>query len=82
MKHIYLDKLFIFFLLIIIITGNFNNFIPYFLLLLIHELGHAITGIILGYKLDKITFYPYGGITLLKYPLNISLKKELLILIM
>jgi len=68
--------------LIIILTGNFNYFSIYFLLLIIHELGHTITGIILGYKLDKISFYPYGGITNFNIPLNIPLKKELLILIM
>ena len=82
MKHIYLDKYFLFFLLIIILTGNFNNFIVYFSLLFIHELGHAITGIILGYKLEKIVFYPMGGVTIFNLPINISLKKELLILIM
>lgn len=82
MKHIYLDKFFLFFLLIIILTGNFNYFIPYFLLLLIHELGHAITGIILGYKLNKIIFYPLGGITVFNIPINIPIKNELLILIM
>ncbi len=82
MKHIYLDKYFLFFLLIIILTGNFNYFIYYFSLLFIHELGHALTGIILGYKLDKIIFYPLGGITIFNLPINISLKKELLILVM
>ena len=82
MKHIYLDKYFLFFLLIIIITGNFNYFIIYFSLLFIHELGHAITGILLGYKLEKIVFYPLGGVTILNLPVNISLKQELLILIM
>ena len=82
MKHIYLDKYFLFFLLIIILTGNFNNFIYYFSLLFIHELAHALTGIILGYKLEKIMFYPLGGITIFNLPINISLKKELLILIM
>ena len=82
MKHIYLDKLFLFFLLIIIITGNFYYFLGYFSLLLIHEIGHAITGIMLGYKLERIIFYPLGGITILTLPINISLKKELLIIIM
>ena len=82
MKHIYLDKYFLFFLLIIVLTGNYNYFIVYFSLLLIHELGHAITGIILGYKLDKIIFYPLGGVTIFNLPINISLKKELLILVM
>ena len=82
LKHIYLDKFFLFFLLIIIITGNFNYFIPYFLLLFIHELGHAITGIILGFKLEKIVFYPLGGITIFNLPLNTLIIKELFILIM
>ena len=82
LKHIYLDKLFLFFLIIIILTGHFNEFFPYFSLLIIHEMGHAITGILLGYKLDKVVLYPYGGITKFNLPLNIPLKKELLILIM
>ena len=82
MKHIYLDKTFWFFLVIIILTGNFNYFIVYFALLFVHELSHAITGIILGYKLVKIEFYPLGGVTILDLPINISLLKELLILVM
>ena len=82
LRHIYLDKLFLFFLLIIIFTGSFNNFFPYFSLLLIHEMGHAVTGIILGYQLDKIVLYPYGGITKFNLPLNIPLNKELFILLM
>ena len=82
LKHIYLNESFYFFLLIIILTGKFNYFIIYFILLLIHELGHAITGIILGYKLERIEFYPMGGVTILDFPINISLRKELLILVM
>ena len=82
MKHIYLDKFFIIFLIIIILTGNFNYFIPYFLILFIHELGHAVTGIILGFKLEKIVFYPLGGITIFYLPLNTHIYKELIILIM
>ena len=82
MKHICLSRSFLFFLLIIILTGNFNYFISYFSLLIIHEFGHAITGILLGYKLVKIDFYPLGGITIIDMPINISLGKEILILIM
>ena len=81
LKSIYLNKFFIAFLLIIILTGNFNVFIPYFLLLFIHESGHAIVGILLGYKLEKIMFYPLGGVTIFNLPVNIPLKKELLIII-
>lgn len=80
-KSIYLNKFFLFFLLINILIGNFNYIIPYFLLLLIHEIGHAITGILLGYKLEKIMFYPLGGVTIFNLPVNIPLKKEFLIII-
>ena len=82
MKHIYLDKSFLFFLLIIVLTGSFNDFILYFTLLFIHEFGHTLIGLVLGYKLDKISFYSYGGVTKFNIPLNIPLKKELLILLM
>ena len=82
LRHIYLDKYFLFFLLIIIFTGNFNYFLGYFSLLFIHEMGHAITGILLGFKLEKIVFYPLGGVTIFTLPINIPLKLELLIIIM
>ena len=82
MKHIYLDKYFLFFLFIIILTGNFNYFVGYFSLLFIHEIGHSITGIVMGYKLERIVFYPLGGVTIFNLPINISLKKEFLILVM
>lgn len=39
-------------------------------------------GIILGYKLDQIKFYPYGGVTLFKANYNKSLKSEMLVLLM
>ena len=81
-KHIYLDKTFLFFLIVIVLTGNFNGFLKCFFLLMIHETGHAASGVILGYKLEKISFYPYGGITSFSLPINIPLKEELFILIM
>lgn len=81
MKIFYIDKSFFIFLFIIILCGLFNNFIVYFLLLIIHELGHALIGTILGYKLDRIKIYPYGGLTLFKSFYNSPLKKELFVLL-
>ena len=68
-------------MLIIVLTGNFKNFFSYFSLLFLHELGHSLMGIILGYQLDRIIFYPYGGVTTFNMPLNIPLKNELLVLL-
>ena len=82
MKIFYLDKSCWLFLLIIVFCGLFNNFVIYFSLLIIHELGHTFMGITLGYKVDKIKIYPYGGVTTFKCTYNDPLFKEFLVLIM
>lgn len=81
MKLFYLDKSLIIFLFIIIICGLFNNFFLYFFLLIIHELGHALIGIIFGYKINKIKIYPYGGVTIFDSMHNKSLISEFFVLI-
>ncbi len=52
------------------------------IIILIHELGHSITSVILGIKLNRIVLFPFGGLSVLEYSINLSLLKELLILIM
>lgn len=52
------------------------------MLLLIHELGHFITGLCLGWKVDKIYFYPYGGLSKFKEKVNVPLWQEALVLLM
>ena len=60
----------------------FKEFTFIFILIIFHELGHAITGVLLGFKLDKIIIYPYGGITKFNNLLNTSLNKEILVIVM
>ena len=60
----------------------FKEFSFIFILIIFHELGHAITGVLLGFKLDKIIIYPYGGITKFNNLLNTSLNKEILVILM
>lgn len=67
---------------LVVITGNFNSFILYFLLILIHELGHFISAITFNWNVDKIYFYPYGGYTKFNEDINRPLKEELIILLM
>lgn len=59
----------------------FKEFSFIFILLFFHELGHALMGIVLKWKLISITFYPYGGITLFETYENSSINKEILILL-
>ena len=76
-----LDSSFYFFLLLILLTGMFKPFTFVFILLFFHELGHAITGVLLHWKLISITFYPYGGMTLFSKLENSSIKEEIIILL-
>lgn len=65
-----------------LITGHFRNLIYFTLIILIHELGHSLTAILLGLKLEKIEIYPYGGCSKLEYDINTPIIKELLVILM
>lgn len=81
-NKIYFHPLFIFICFISVITSSFKNIIYFTILILIHELGHFITGLLLGWKVDKIYIYPYGGCTKFNNFINTKIKEELLVLIM
>ena len=57
-------------------------FIIISVLIIIHELGHFLTALLLKIEVDKIYIYPFGGISKFNLSLNTSIKKELLILLM
>ena len=76
------DNTFYIFLILILLSGMFKEFTFIFILIIFHELGHAITGVLLEFKLDKIIIYPYGGITKFNNLLNTSLNKEILVIVM
>ncbi len=86
MKTIYqkikFDNTFYLFLILIILAGMFKEFTFIFVLIFFHELGHAITGILLKWQLVSITIYPYGGLTKFYSFENSSINKEILILLM
>ena len=57
-------------------------FIIIIILLFVHEVGHFLSAYFLGVEVDKISLYPYGGISSFKMDLNESSFKEFIILIM
>ena len=63
-------------------TGHFRDIFYFTTIIIIHELGHSITGIILGMKLKKIDIYPFGGCSKLEHDVNINLYKEMIVLMM
>lgn len=63
-------------------TGHFRNLFYFTVLIFVHECGHFITGKILGFQVNRIEIYPYGGCSKLEYDINVPLWKEFLVLIM
>ena len=76
--HIFTYLLF----LICMFTGQFKLFITFLIIVLFHEFGHVFGSILTHTKIKKIIILPFGGLTILKYPLNIKLLNEFLIVIM
>lgn len=68
-----------FFFLIAFLCGYFKNILMIFFLVFFHELGHLFFIKIFHYKMIKVEFYPFGGITEVDKPINSSINKELLI---
>lgn len=82
MGKIYFHPLFYIISFICLLTGHFKNLFYFTIIILIHELGHTLTGLILGFKVKRIEIYPYGGCSKLEYDINELWYKELLVLIM
>ncbi len=80
-KRIEISSFFFFFALISCFSAFIKNFLFFTSIILIHELGHFLTGIILGWKPDKIYIYPFGGVTKFDDDLNKPIREELLILV-
>ena len=82
LDKIKLHPLFYIVVIISLFTGHFRELIYFTIIIIVHELGHSITALLLGYKLNKIEIYPYGGCSNVEHEINILLFKELLILLM
>ena len=80
-NKIYVDPFFYLFAFISCLSANFKNFFFFLSIIVIHELGHLLTGLILGWKLDKIYIYPYGGATKFNEDINRKIIEEITILL-
>ena len=64
------------------ITGNFQNFIIFSSIIIVHELGHIIGALIFKWKIEKIILLPFGGITIFNENIDKPLKEEFIIAIL
>ena len=64
-----------------VLAGYFSNLIVFTSIIIVHELGHIITGLHFKYKLDKVIIYPYGGMTKFNTIINTNINKDILVAI-
>ncbi len=69
-------------LVLAILTGHFQHILIFSTLILIHELGHFICAVCLGWKVVAIHLYPYGGCCEFNEEINVRLWQEWLVLVM
>jgi len=68
------------FIFLFLLMGNIRYLILFMSLIFVHEIGHFLTALLLGWKVGEIHLYPYGGMTKLNEKINVSLKEEFLVL--
>jgi len=60
-----------------ILTGYFSNLLVFTSIIIIHELGHYLIAKLNKLNPEKITIYPFGGITKINSLINTKISKEL-----
>lgn len=82
LNKIYIHKSCYILILLSVFSSYFQVIIIISILLLIHECGHFFTAYIFNWKTEKISFYPFGGISKFNHEINCPLKEELIVLLM
>ncbi len=65
-----------------VITGHFKGFILFSLIIIVHELGHILMGILFKWKIEKVIILPFGALTVFNEDLNRKISEEAWIVIM
>jgi len=64
-----------------ILTGRFREMLLLFLVVLIHELGHAGAARFFGWRVNEIVLLPFGGVAVVDEHGNRPLKEELIVIL-
>lgn len=67
---------------ICVITGYFKELLIFMSFIFFHELGHISMALIFKWKIEKIIFFPFAGLTIFKEIINKPIKEEFYIAIM
>lgn len=70
---------FYFVFIIALFTGHFKSFIIFMSVILFHELGHILMGLLFRWKIEKIIILPFGGLTVFDEYINRPILEEFLV---
>ena len=63
-------------------TGNIRDFFVFFSLIVVHEFGHILFGLLFSWKIEKIIFLPFGCLTIFNNLVNTSLFEQFVVTLM
>lgn len=81
-KKIKFDNITIILGIFSLLIGYFKEYIYIVLLIIIHELGHSLASVLFHKDVLRINIYPFGGESIIDLNMNISIIKEIIIIIM
>ena len=76
LNKIYPHPLFLITILFFTLLGRFRIICYFMLLIIIHELGHIITGLFFKWKINKIIILPFGCLT--KFDIDINTNADII----
>ena len=79
LNKIYPHPLFLITILFFILLGRFRIICYFMILIIIHELGHIIIGILFKWKINKIIILPFGCLTKFDIDINTKLIEEFIV---
>lgn len=79
LNKIYPHPMFLITILFFILLGRFRIICYFMILIIIHELGHIITGIYFKWKINKIIILPFGCLTKFDIDINTKLIEEFIV---
>lgn len=68
--------------LIFFLMGKFRQYIIFMIIILVHELGHIMAGLLFKWNIDQVLVLPFGCLTKFKECINRPIKEEFIISIM
>lgn len=64
------------------LAGYFEYTFLTIIIIIVHEMGHFLTGYFLKLKVKEISLFMFGGVTIFDEDLNLNIFKELLVVVM